>query len=213
MRMTSVRLGLLLTAATAGTLMAQAPGVGAGKRAPAMRRSANAAQLFLANSAQLQLHDQQITRLAASARRAAKRSKRKAARDALNRATRRVAPPSTRCARAPWRVRATARPERRVGWNWRIRCGTRWNARATSGMPTCVTRWRSSRPISRRAPGSFVREAIAVRAHARPCVGCSEAGCDPASAAACGAACRPECVARSRTAREFRTTGCGRARW
>ena len=83
MRMTSVRSGLLATIIAAGTLAAQGP-AGAGERAPAPRGAAPAAQLFLANSAQLQLNDQQVTRLAAIARRAESREQaRRAAFDTL----------------------------------------------------------------------------------------------------------------------------------
>lgn len=91
MRMTSVRSALLLTIVAAGSLAAQVPAPGAGERMPAPRSAANAAQLFLANTAQLQLNDQQVTRLAAIARRAETREQaRRAAFDSLR--ARSVAP-------------------------------------------------------------------------------------------------------------------------
>ena len=101
--MTSVRSGLLLTLISAGTLAAQAPAAAAGERAPAPRGAATAAQLFLANTAQLQLNDQQVTRLAAIARRAESREQaRRAAFDTLR--ARAVAPTTDSAARAQRRL-------------------------------------------------------------------------------------------------------------
>jgi hypothetical protein len=72
MRMTSIRSGLLITVITAGTVAAQAPAPGRARGIPG-RATANLAQHFLAHTAQLQLNDQQVTRLAAIARRAESR--------------------------------------------------------------------------------------------------------------------------------------------
>lgn len=80
--MTSIRGGLLLTIC-AGMLGAQAPAPGGPPGMPA-RGAANPAQLFLAHTAELQLNDQQVTRLAAIARRAeAREQARRAAMDSL----------------------------------------------------------------------------------------------------------------------------------
>ena len=69
----------------AGTLAAQAPAPGGAAVAP-VARGGSAAQLFLAHTAQLQLNDQQVTRLAAIARRAESREQaRRSAMDSLRR--------------------------------------------------------------------------------------------------------------------------------
>ena len=73
MHMNSIRRGLLLTILGAGTAVAQPPAPNAGQGSANARRAANPAQHFLAHTAQLQLNDQQVTRLAAIARRAESR--------------------------------------------------------------------------------------------------------------------------------------------
>lgn len=81
MRMKSIRSVVLLSMLSAGTLAAQAP---APSRIPVARGGPNVVQLLLANTAQLQLNDQQVTRLAAIARRAESREQaRRAAIDSM----------------------------------------------------------------------------------------------------------------------------------
>ena len=84
MRMTFVRCGLLLSFFAAGALVAQAPARGEARGMAVGRGASNAAQLFLAHTAELQLNDQQVTRLAAIVRRAEARDQgRRAAFDSL----------------------------------------------------------------------------------------------------------------------------------
>ena len=100
MRMTSIRSGLLITVITAGTVAAQAPAPGGARGMPG-RTTANLAQHFLAHTAQLQLNDQQVTRLAAIARRAESRDQaRRVAFDSLRaRSMTSAADSATRAAR------------------------------------------------------------------------------------------------------------------
>jgi hypothetical protein len=98
--MTSIRRGFLLTIFAAGTVAAQ---TSTPAQAMPARRSGNPAQLFLANTAQLQLNDQQVTRLAAIARRAEVRDQgRRAAIDSLR--ARWMTPATDSAARAARRM-------------------------------------------------------------------------------------------------------------
>ena len=82
MRMKSLGRAILLSMVASGTIVAQAPRGDAGR--PPARASASIAQLFLAHTAQLQLNDQQVTRLAAIARRSeAREQARRSAFDSL----------------------------------------------------------------------------------------------------------------------------------
>lgn len=81
MRMKSIRSAVFLFMVSAGTLAAQSQAPSATVVA---RSRANVAQFFLANTAELQLNDQQVTRLAAIARRVESREQtRRAAFDSL----------------------------------------------------------------------------------------------------------------------------------
>jgi hypothetical protein len=98
--MTSVRSGLLFTVLAAGTLAAQAPTPAGARGLPPGRGAANLAQLFLARTAELQLNDQQVTRLAAIARRTESREQtRRVAFDSLRARSMAPADSSTRAAR------------------------------------------------------------------------------------------------------------------
>lgn len=103
MRMKSIRSVVLVSMMSAGTLAAQPQAPSANVVA---RSRANVAQFLLANTAELQLNDQQVTRLAAIARRAESREQtRRATFDSLR--GRRSTPAADSAARVTRRMEMT----------------------------------------------------------------------------------------------------------